>query len=145
MADSENEIFHGRKKKSCEHINQMDHDSACDVLQWYMLTSWIFNQSWHFVLPNHPTTYNGISITVRILKYTLLTKSHACVTNVINSDNLTHKSVDICYTNTKSGDNLFMCCRIVSETLREILQVVQASGSSIAMASIRSQVFNQNT
>lgn len=39
MADSENEIFHGRKKKSCEHINQMDHDSACDVLQWYMLTS----------------------------------------------------------------------------------------------------------
>lgn len=81
-----------------------------------------------------------------ILKYTLPTKSHACVTNVIlNSDNLTHKSVDICYTNTKSGDNLFMCCRIVSETLREILQVVQASGSSIAMASIRSQVFNQNT
>lgn len=93
------------------------------------------------MLPNHPTTYNGISITVRILKYTLPTKSYACVTNVINSDNLTHKSVDICYTNTKSGDNLFMCCRIVSETLREILQVVQA----IAMASIRSQVFNQNT
>lgn len=46
--------FMDEKKKSCEHINQMDHDSACDVLQWYMLTSWIFNQSWHFVLPNHP-------------------------------------------------------------------------------------------
>lgn len=27
------------EKKSCEHINQMDHESACDVLQWYMLTS----------------------------------------------------------------------------------------------------------
>lgn len=98
-----------------------------------------------FCVTKSPSTYNGISITVLILKYKLPTKSHACVTNVINSDNLTHKSVDICYTNTKSGDNLFMCCRIVSETLREILQVVQASGSSIAMASIRSQVFNQNT
>lgn len=28
--------FMDEKKK---HINQMDHDSACDVLQWYMLTS----------------------------------------------------------------------------------------------------------
>lgn len=44
MADSENEIFHGRKK-SCKHINEMVHDSACDVLKLYMSTSYIFNQS----------------------------------------------------------------------------------------------------
>lgn len=123
----------------------MVHDSACDVLKLYMSTSYIFNQSWHLCYQITLTLTMESLSQFEILKYTLPTKSHACVTNVIISDNLTHKSVDICNTNTKSGDNLFMCCRIVSETLRKILQVVSASGSSTAMASMKSQVFNQNT
>lgn len=102
----------------------MVHDSACDVLKLYMSTSYIFNQSWHLCYQITLTLTMESLSQFEILKYTLPTKSHACVTNVINSDNLTHKSVDICNTNTKSGDNLFMCCRIVSETLRKILQVV---------------------
>lgn len=64
--------------------------------------------------------YNGIFIIVRSLKYILLIKSYVCVINVINFDNLIYKFVDICYINIKFGDNLFMCCRIVFEILREI-------------------------